>query len=230
MALYRDTVAAGLSGSAGGLNFAHGPGGPYLRLRGLRRNPRSPQQEIIRASFANLAARWTETLSETQRQGWRNYAKNTPFTNRIGVVRPISGRAIYLRGNIPRTVAGLAVQDFAPTVFGLPAFEPVAAYRTIFLLQRIDVIFDHLAPWTHYDQSALLVYIARPQNKSRTFFNQAYRLAGTIRGDFFFPPTSPFPIDVPFPIRLGQNLFWRVTLATKDGRLSHTQRLATEVT
>lgn len=230
MALYRDTVAAGLSGSAGGLNFAHGPGGPYLRLRGLRRNPRSPEQEIVRGWFANLAARWTETLSETQRRGWRAYAKNTPLTNRIGVVRPISGRAIYLRGNIPRAVAGLAVQDYPPHIMGLPAFKPVAADRANLLFQLLSVEFDRLAPWAREAQSALLVYIARPQNKSRTFFARAYRLSATIRGNLFNPPPSPSPVDVPFPIRLGQHLFWRVTLVTVDGRLSHTQRLVTEVT
>lgn len=230
MALYRDTVAAGLSGSAGGLNFAHGPGGPYLRLRGLRRNPRSPQQEKIRGWFANLGARWTETLSETQRQGWRTYAKNTPLTNRIGVVRPLSGRAIYLRGNIPRAVAGLAVQDTPPPIFGLPGFAPVAASRAHALFQILSVEYDRLAPWAREDQSAMLVYVARPQNKSVTFLTRAYRLAGMIRGNLFLPPTSPVPFDVPFAIRLGQNLFWRVTLVTADGRLSHTQHLVTEVT
>lgn len=230
MALYRDTMAAGLSGSAGGLNFAHGPGGPYLRLRGLRRNPRSPQQEIVRGWFANLAARWTETLSETEREGWRTYAKNTPLTNRIGVVRPLSGRAIYLRGNIPRALAGLLIVDRPPLVFGLPAFEPVAASRAHQLFQLISVEFNKFADWARQDQSALLVYIARPQNRSRTFFARAYRLSGIIRGNLFILPVSPFPISVPFPIRIGQHLFWRVTLVTEDGRLSHTQRLVTEVT
>lgn len=229
LALYQSQSFSAVSGSVGGLNFAHGPAGAYIRAKPRPTNPSSPLQSLTRRWFSSLAALWTTGLTEKNRQDWRDYARNTPLVGPLGEKRNRTGRAMFLRGNVPRAIAGLGRLKPAPTVFGLPGFTPVSTDFIRQDEQAIQVKFDDTDDWAREVGSAMLVFASRPQNESVTFYRRSFRFAGLIPGSPLTPPRSPFEIDLPFPVAGGQNVFWRVAVTLADARYSNDQRLRTVV-
>ena len=224
MVLFQSGLGTAFSGSFAGLNFAHGPGGQYFRAKAFGVNPATPLQTTLRAWFRFFADQWSNFLTEDQREGWRVYAGNTPLAGPLGNLRPISARAMYIRTSIPRAIARLAQPEVAPTIFGVAAFTPVTSQKADVATQELNIFFNKSDPWANETASAMLVFISRPQNAARTFFDGPYRFADTIAGSPTEPPDTPADIKLPFQISDGQRVFWRVSVSLADGRYSQTQR------
>jgi hypothetical protein len=217
--LFKSQLVTEVSGSVGGLVGSHNIGGMYFRARATPTNPNTPQQQTIRSAVGNLVARWTNILTELQRDIWRFYAFNTPLLNPLGEPINVTGLNMYVRGNTARIQAGEPIADDGPLVFNLgdlttPSFD---ADRTA---DTMNVTFTDTDDWANEDDAAMLVYASRPQNASIVFFKGPYRLAGVIQGDSITPPTSPATIPLPFPLAPGQRLFARIAVSRADGRLS----------
>lgn len=216
---FRSQVFTQVSGSVGGLTYAHNAGGLYTRSRAIPTNPNSPQQMAVRAAVANLSNLWGTTLTDAQRIVWDFYAFNTPVIDKLGQQINLSGINMYIRGNTPRLQQGLPRADTGPLVFNLgdytdPSFSIDAAADTI------DVTFDNTDAWANEDDAAMLVYCSRPQSPTINYFKGPYRLAGAILGDSTTAPTSPATIDLPFAVAADQKVFVRTAVTRADGRLS----------
>lgn len=219
MALFKGLLVSKVSGSIGGLTFAHNKGGPYIRNRATPTDPNSPQQQAVRGFVGNLAARWNGILTDVQRATWETYAANVTVLDPFGDPRLIPAISHFVRSNVPRMQSGEAPLDVAPTIFNLGEFTN-PAFNTIETTEIVEVTFDTGDAWVGEDGSKMLVYASRPQNPGKLFFKGPYRYADSIDGDATTPPTSPASISLPFPCVSGQNMFYRVAVMRADGRYS----------
>ena len=106
-------------GSVGGIVFSHGPGGSIMRTRIKPNNPRTNSQAIRRGVLSNLVARWGQSLDDTQRALWEDYAAATPWTNKLNQSIVLTGMQAYIYINGARIRPGLALTDAAPDIGGV---------------------------------------------------------------------------------------------------------------
>ncbi len=223
--LFVPTIGAQLSGSIGGITASHNAGGTYFRQRAVPTNPATPFQVIPRQLMGELASRWTNTLTQLQRDAWILYASNVTILNRIGVSINVSGLNMYQRSNIPRLQAGLPRVDSGPTTFNLGEFTaPTIASLTA--PTALSLNFDITDDWVGEDDAAMLIYGSRAKGPAIVFFKGPYRaLATQLLGDLAIPPTSPFAGVMPFVQSAPNKGFIRVQVTRVDGRLSEDLRL-----
>lgn len=208
-----------MSGSLGGITGSHNASGLYLRARAIPVNPNTVYQQAVRNAVSVLATRWSETLTQAQRDAWDVYAAAVSMVNALGDSIYISGLNHYIRSNVPRLQTGLPIVDDGPTVFTLASFtDPTFAVDEP--NDEVDVSFTNTDDWANEDDAAMLVYASRPQSVSINYFKGPYRYAGKIDGDSVTPPTSPAAIGLPFTCTTGQRLFFKAEVSRADGRLS----------
>ena len=107
MAIFSSSVVVGsVSGNAGGTCFVNSRGSKVLRKT---RRASSITDDNIRKQqsiFANFSRLW-RSLTVDEQNAWRTYANNFPRSNRLGLLRPISGyqefmsSRIFHKGEIP---------------------------------------------------------------------------------------------------------------------------------
>lgn len=218
-------VYAAVSGSVGGLTYAHNQGGMYCRTRAVPTNPNTSFQQVMRNAMGALTTRWLTTLTALQRTGWGTFAANVPIVDALGQSRTISALAWYIKANSLRLQSGLSVVDAPPIIFELatltlPVPTIVAAGTTS------SLAFTNTDAWAGEVGGALLVYASRPQNATKNFFNGPYRYAGRVNGAGT-PPTSPAVITLPYSIAgTGSKMFFKFISVRADGRPSATFRVA----
>lgn len=220
MLITSQVIASG-SGSVGGLTLSHNSGGLYFRARVIPTNPSTIFQTAIRVAVASLTARWIADLTQVQRDAWELYAANVPLPGPLGNPRPVSGLAMYIRGNVSRIQTGEPVADDAATVFDLSGFTPIAG--EVIGGQVLAFTFTNVDDWANADDAAMLVYMSRPQNVTINFFQGPYRFADKIQGDATTAPTSPAAITSPFTLVPGQRVFGYIRVTREDGRYSAKQ-------
>lgn len=213
-------IFAQASGSLSGTTFSHNKGGQYVRNRSTPINPASTAQTAVRNALKTLTTRWTNTLTQAERDTWKTYAVNVPIINKIGQSRVIPELAMYLRCNSPRLINGsiATVIDAGPTIFSLATFTAPALTTTPVF--GLSVAYDNTDDWAIADGGFLYFYVSRPQNTAIQFFKGPYRFAGAVAGDTMTPPTSPAAMTSPFAFAAGQQVFWRANVSNADGRLS----------
>lgn len=216
--LFKSALVTVASGSLGGMTASHNKGGAYLRARVVPTNPATVLQEAVRGFVTFLSNAWQEVLTPDQRTSWDVYAANVPLINRLGDPVNVSGFNMYIRSNVSRKQAGFLEVDDAPTIFDIGSFNP-PDFALDEPADEVDVTFV-ADPWVDEDDSFMAVYASRPQAQSVNFFKGPYQLAGTIDGDSTTAPTSPAAIALPFPVAVGQRVFFRVNVLRADGRLS----------
>lgn len=214
-----------MSGSIGGITGSHNKGGLYFRARAVPTNPGSSFQQAVRNAVAQLTSRWTDTLTQAQRDAWAVYAANVPLVDTLGESRTVPPLSMYVRSNVPRLQASLAVVDNGPTTYTLATMtDPSVGIDAT--ADEVDVSYTNTDPWAITTGGALLVLCSRPQGVGINYFKGPYRLAGTILGDTSTPPTSPTSLSLPFVAAVGQTIFVQIRATNADGRLSAPFRLS----
>lgn len=216
---FNSSLMSAASGSAGGLVASHNRGGQYFRKRVVPTNPGTPQQALVRSILANLTARWSNTLTGTQRAAWILYANNTPLPDTLGEPRVPTGLNMYCKVNVPRVQAGKSLIDAGPVIFGLTPLSTPTVTSASAAGQSMVLAYNNADQWAIAVGGHLFVYISRPQSVGIVFFKGPYRLATAINGAVI-PPASPATITTPFVIAAGQRLYTRVVAITADGRPS----------
>lgn len=219
---FKSAVYTQVSGSVGGLTYAHNRGGMYARARSLVTNPNTEAQQAVRDAVRELTDAWTNILTDADRDAWNLYAFNTPMLNKLGDLTKRSGQNMYIRGNTPRLQATLPRVDSGPIVFDLGSFTPITM-TAVATGDHISLTFDNTDEWANEDDSSLLIYQSRPQNGTKRFFAGPYQLMTRINGDGTTPPTSPVLATSLFPLAVGQRVFLRITATRADGRYSLAQ-------
>lgn len=220
---FKSAMVTQVSGSIGGMTGSHNRGGMYFRARSVPTNPNTPQQQTTRASLGQLAIAW-RMLTGINPILWDIYAANVPLTDPLGDPVTVSGINMFIRSNTPRLNVGLPVVDAGPSSYDLGEVGALSVTNATEAGQTVDLNFTDTDAWVDEDDSAMLLYLSRPQGTSINYFKGPYRYAGMVAGDSSTPPTTPETIAVPFPIASGQKIFWRVNVTRSDGRLSQSFR------
>lgn len=224
--LFKPTIAGEMSGSLGAIVASHNRGGQYLRVGVIPTNPGTVEQTLIRSLMSVLTSRWTEVLTQAQRDAWDVYAVNVPITGPLGEPRNIGGIAQFIRSNVARlqtAAADLGQIDDAPTIFNLGSGTLPTVVAVDAAADTIDIGFNNGDAWAIAVGGGLTVLVSRPQNPSINFFKGPYRLAGFVLGAII-PPTSPATLTLPFPVGVGNVVFVQFRFTQVDGRLSSVLR------
>lgn len=216
---FKGTFATSQSGSLAGITASHNRGGQYLRNRTIPTDPASSFQTARRNVFRTLVTRWTNTLTQAQRDSWITYADNTPFVNALGDPLILTGQNAYIGSNTLRVQAGIAQVATAPAIFercAIGELTPIADAAA----DEFEIEFDNSQAWATAVGGALLVFASKPQNASIRFFKGPFRYGGKIAGAVV-PPTSPQTVPSPYVFAAGQRIFLRFVAITADGRWSN---------
>lgn len=220
--IFKSPVFSQASGSIAGITYSHNAGGMYVRARPIPTNPNTENQQAVRSAMSQLVVAWRDAVGIGGREQWNTYAFNTPTLNKLGEPTSKTGQQMYIRSNVSRLQAGLPRVDIAPTEFDLGDFIPPTSIGVDDSSNQISIAFDTGDTWVHEDDSAMLIYMSRPQNVTRTFGKGPYQLLTAILGDATTPPTSPVTATPLFPVAEGQRVFFLVRVSRADGRLSST--------
>jgi len=216
--LFSSPVYSKASGSIAGITYGHGRGGMYTRARSTPTNPGSERQQTIRHAVGSLAPYWGQKLDAGQRAAWNLYAANVPWQNPLGQTIFLTGHQHFMRCNVPRIQASIAIIEDAPTVYNLGTWTAPTIFVAndtpwIFLLPNID------DAWALDPDAYLIVHCGKSVGPGRSFYRGPWRYAGKTAGD---PVGIIPPIVHTSPWRWSENnICWvlcRVMQA--DGRLS----------
>lgn len=209
-----------MSGSLAGNTFARNRYGNYVRSRTKPINPQTALQTAVRSAVAQLAARWSSTLTAAQRTGWNLYGSSVAVLNKLGETMYLSGYNHYIRSNLILVQIGETIVDAPPVIFEIPEKDPTFAISASEATQKFSCVLDNTLAWANEAGGFLVKYQGSPQNAQRNFFNGPWRLMGHVVGDDITPPTSPDEEDAVFAISEGQHLWVYARILRADGRLS----------
>lgn len=217
---YLDMGAA--SGSLGGKVFSRNHYGNYLRTRAVPVNPNSSRQQGARASFSEMASRWSLVLTQAQRTAWNLYGASVAMTDRIGQPIYLTGFAHYIRSNTAKQAVGLGVVDAGPVIYTVAESDGSLVATISEATQKITLAFDDTMDWCDEDEAHMSVYMTSPQTASREYLDIKLRLAGALEGDSVSPPTTPdATLDVPYVVVETQKVIVKARIGRADGRLSY---------
>lgn len=185
------TMGSMYSGSLRGITAGHNKGGLYFRGRTIPTNPNTARQQSVRSVVNGIMQSWSDSLSETQRQAWRDYAENVPIQDSLGQTMTLSGVNWYVKSQtVPRQAAnsglattGATITQDAPVMFNTgESIQAVTAFQGDFTAPpgevNIEADFTGEAPTA----GTVFVFIAPPQTPGTRFYKGPYQLATF--GDF----------------------------------------------
>jgi hypothetical protein len=216
--LFESPLFSKASGSLAGTTFSHNRGGMYTRARVTPTNPSSEYQQAVRSAMSTLASHWGQQLSSGERDAWNSYAASVAMTNRLGAQVYLTGQQHFLRSNVPRLQAGIAVLEVAPVVYDLGSYT-LPAIANAEDDGAIGVSFTNADAWANAVGGYMLVYQSRPQGPGKSFFKGPFRYIGKVSGAVS-PPTSPFSGTSPFALSIDQLIWIATRFVQVDGRLS----------
>lgn len=214
-----------MSGSIAGDVHARNRYGNYKRARTKPVNPRSDLQSAARVAMMFMTEAWHESLMDDAKRGaWRVYADAINWNNRLGELVHLSGFNHFVRANISRMRAGLALVYDGPVDPTLPQPDGAFACSGTADDQKIAVTFEGTDAWDDEDDAGLIVHQGEPQLASRNFFNGPWRFCDSIDGDSVTPPSSPVEIDAAYTLTTGQRVWMKGLISRADGRLTNAFR------
>jgi len=211
MAIFAPGALTGpISGTVAGLNFAHGPAGPYIRRTASRCDPRTAPQLAVRATYSAAAAAW-RALTTIQRTGWRTTAARVSHTNRLGLRSPLSGWNLFLSRYLFPCPYGYGRPDIPPT--GLHSAPPTSA--TLTLSSVADSTCNVVAPSASFPDHWHLSMARSCSNTPTTSLNY-WRLV-TMDPMFSFAVNIQDELNAVFsPLRQGEVFLSRVLVGSFD--------------
>lgn len=113
-----------IRGKAGGTVFSKNKGGAYFKNFAIPTNPKTLAQQAVRAMFGAISQMWS-TLTQAQRNGWKELASNRPYTDIFGDTKYLSGFNLFqqLNSNLSNTGQTLIQDD--------PGISPVVSISSI---------------------------------------------------------------------------------------------------
>lgn len=184
---FKSPVYSQVSGSIGGLTYAHTAGTMYARARSTPVNPNTTRQLGVRGAVTALAARWNQVLTQAQRDGWIAYAAASPITNKLGDPLTLSGQQMYIRCNAIRAQVTAWTSDFTtPVVFALVDDAPTTPGLAVGISSMaafgvtagvIGFSANLAAPMA--DDGDLVVQIGQLVSGGRSYYRGPYQLGFT---------------------------------------------------
>lgn len=213
-----------MSGSVAGNTYARNRFGNYMRARTKPINPKSSRQVAARIIMMYLAEQWRESpMTDAIRAAWATYADSVNWQNKLGEVVKLTGYQHFMRSNTAILALGGTLVTAGPPDLGLPPGDPAFVVNPPSAAgQNVDVDFDDTFDWCAEDDGYLSMYMGRPQNPTRNFFDGPWRRWISIDGDTAVPITSPQvgQVGMPYTVVLGQKIWYKARIIRADGRCS----------
>ena len=92
-------------GSIGGQVHSKNRFGNYIRARTTPVNPQSTRQNFVRNIVQYLSQRWSNTLTQLQRDGWEVYAAAITRANKLGAQIKLTGFNHYINSFVDACTA-----------------------------------------------------------------------------------------------------------------------------
>ncbi len=218
--LFTSPVFSQASGSVAGLVFSHGRSGMYTRALSTPTNPDTQLQRVIKNAMKTLTPLWGQTLTAAQRAAWSLYAANVPMTNPLGQTIFLTGQNHFMRVNLVRIQANIAILLIAPVVFDLGSFTAPSINSILSIPQSMTILFENTDDWANATGGFMICYLGKTVGPGIAFFGGPYRLLGNIVGDAA-PPASPQAFATLPWLASTDNLAWvKVRCIQVDGRMS----------
>lgn len=213
---FKGLIATALSGSLAGIVASHNRGGPYFRSRALPTNPNSTNQQDVRDAMGTLASTWA-SLSQSQRDGWKSYADQTPVEV-DGETRFFTGFNMFIRGNTPRLYFNVDAVLDPPVDAGLPTYTtPTIGIDAT--TKNLVVLFEDTDSWVNTDGAFMYVTASNGLNQTINYFKSGFKKAGEILGDDLTAPTSPQSLGSDDTWTANRKVFTRVNICDEQGRI-----------
>lgn len=168
-------LVSGMRNKLNGSVLSRNRYGDYMRNKTTPVNPQTAFQLAQRAAFGNLSSMW-RTLTEQQRQGWRDAASDFPVTDIFGDQMQLAGNSLFIALNRNLINAGVAPLTSAP----LPESTQLPSGVTVLVdspdnpPERVQVSASVAAP----ANSEALVYAAGNIPPGTNYVKNRYRLLG----------------------------------------------------
>jgi hypothetical protein len=181
------TLGSSMSGSLRGLTASHNKGGLYLRGRTIPTNPNTGRQQDMRSIVGGLSQEWTSSLTEAQRQAWRDYAANVPVTDKLGQSMLLSGINWWIKSRsaafqvLGSTLTGATTIGGvdAPTMYNTgQSVNDVSTFEGDFTTPPGTVTIGGGLTGETTEDATVAIYIGSPQNAGVRFYKGPYQLAG----------------------------------------------------
>ncbi len=200
-----------MRGSLGGISFSRNKGGQYVRLRVKPTDPSSEAQMLMRVAMNNVSRLWSQSLTEQQREAWREYAANNQVPSRLGGWMNLSGHQWFCALNARNLRVGNPIITEPPTV-NAPSGVTVSAVANE-LTSDIELTF---APAPLPAGHRLMVWWTgwrKPGTNPN--LRQARVMSISSAGQ-----TSPWTVDMPIPSNDEQATNLYVCVVNSSGLIS----------
>lgn len=176
---FKSQVYTQVSGSIGGVTYAHNRGGMYTRARSIPVNTETSRRTAIRAAFATAVAAWNASLTAAQRGDWAAYAAATPVVDVFGDEKTLTGQQMFVRTNTLREQGNLALVLDAPSSPGL-AIGVQAYTSTEINVGGADFNLAGNLVDAMPDDGDVFVFIGAMMSAGRAYYNGPYQLCDVI--------------------------------------------------
>lgn len=217
--LYSSPIFSQASGSVAGLTFAHSRAGMTVRARTSPTNPDTPRQRTIKHAVASLSPYWANILTQDMRDAWDLYGAIVVMTNALGQPFHLTGLNHFMRANVPRLQAGIAVIVAAPTTFDLGTFTAPALIDADEAPPRYIISINGVDHWANNVGGHMLFYEGRPANVGQKYFGGPFRFGDKFDGHVGAPTFSVNVTSV-WKLTTGNLLWVQIRIIQVDGRLS----------
>lgn len=205
--LYSGSFVSRASGKIGQQVASHNRGGLYLRSQAILTGGSTGKQVDAQDAMIAVNEAWAGTLTEAQRQGWIEWARNVPRRNALGEVIFWSGANAFMHSNALRVMLGDSVVQDAPEIFGLA--QPLASVSAAADVGGITFTFTGLAA-----DSFAAFQVGKPVGLGINYFRGPWQVTGRSE-------TSPFAGTFYSPSPTGDYKFWvRSTVVSDNGLVS----------
>lgn len=181
------TMGSMYSGSLRGITASHNKGGLYFRGRTVPTNPNTARQQSMRSIVGGLSQTWSNTLTEAQRQAWRDYAAAVPVVDTLGNSINLSGFNWFIKSRSVATQLDDSGLSYTAAVTTLTAPTTFNQGENVSEITDLDGVFT-TPPGTVQIQGdisglapadgVVLVYVAAPQTAGTKYYKGPYQLAG----------------------------------------------------
>lgn len=182
--LFKSQILTQASGSIGGTTFSRNRGGMYTRARTLPTNPNTPRQNAVRSAMTTCVNYWSNELTATERQAWKDYGDNVAVLNRVGDEIYLTGQQQFIRTNVARGAAESMITA-APTIFDTGA--PITGTVTSITIEANKIGINTgnnsqiwLTNGGASDDGDIIVQFGPPVNAAVNFFKGPYQIAYTV--------------------------------------------------
>jgi hypothetical protein len=210
------SIASQLSGKVGGVVFAQGHGGPYVRT--WRKTVQSlTQWNTISRDHLQSASTLYDTLNAEQMIAWREWASQNPVTNRLGDRHLLNANAAFVQLNARLLWAGKST-ILQPPIDTAP--QPISGL-TPTSVSGVSATIDYTQD-TLPSATGLMIHAAPVPKAGRQYYMNKLRMIKFVDT----PATSPVDIFTDLSahfgyLAVGTKLVVRVqTIGTATGLVS----------